>query len=103
MNSIGIDFGTTNTVLAFPERGGGARVQTFSRGGDSLDAVRTALSFKRSARQGDAPVANVGPWAIDEFIESPEDTRFLQSFKSFAASPSLPMKIVYCRLLITFR
>jgi hypothetical chaperone protein len=97
MNAIGIDFGTTNTVLAFPERGGSPRVQAFSRGGDSFEAVRTALSFRRSARQGDAPSAAVGPWAIDEFIEAPEDTRFLQSFKSFAASPSFTDTAIFTR------
>src|ERR1700731_1673794 len=28
-----------------------------------------------------------GPWAIDHFIEFPGETRFLQSFKTFAGSP----------------
>lgn len=87
MQAIGIDFGTTNTVLAFPE-GSGARVQPFLHGTDSHEALRTTLSFRRNPVPGGKPLAEVGPWAIDSFTEAPEETRFLQSFKSFAASAS---------------
>lgn len=87
MQAIGVDFGTTNTVLAFPEPGG-ARVQPFARGTETLEALRTTLSFRRNPVAGARPLAEAGPWAIDAFIEQPEDTRFLQSFKSFAASSS---------------
>lgn len=96
MDAIGIDFGTTNTVFAFPE-GTSARVQSFARGADSFDAVRTTLSFRRAAARGGKPVAEVGPWAIEDFIEAPEDTRFLQSFKSFAASNSFNDTAVFTR------
>lgn len=87
MDAIGIDFGTTNTVLAYPE-GGNARVQSFAFGTGTLDALRTALSFRRNSVRGAAPRAEAGPWAIQDFIDTPEDTRFLQSFKSLAASAS---------------
>lgn len=96
MDAIGIDFGTTNTVFAFPE-GANARVQSFARGADSFDAVRTTLSFRRAAARGGQPVAEVGPWAIEDFIETPEDTRFLQSFKSFAASNSFNDTAVFTK------
>jgi len=94
MHAIGIDFGTTNTVLAFP-RGSEAAVLAFPRDGDSLDALRTTLSFRRNPVQGGRPVAEAGPWAIDEFIDLPEETRFLQSFKSFAASASFTDTAVF--------
>ena len=94
MHAIGIDFGTTNTVLAFPD-GKAAEVQTFVRDGETLDAVRTTLAFRRNPALGGRPVAEAGPWAISDFIESPEETRFLQSFKSFAASGSFTDTAVF--------
>jgi hypothetical chaperone protein len=94
MHAIGIDFGTTNTVLAFPN-GSAAEVQAFVREGETLDALRTTLSFRRNPTLGGRPLAEAGPWAISDFIESPEETRFLQSFKSFAASASFTDTAVF--------
>ncbi len=108
MQTIGIDFGTTNTVLAIPGTDGSAHVQTFRRGTEDFEAVRTALSFRRNPKSGGVPLAEAGPWAIQSFIELPEETRFLQSFKSFAASPSFTETAVFTRryrfedLLATF-
>lgn len=94
MNAIGIDFGTTNTVLALPEAEN-LRVLDFTHGNGKLDALRTTLSFRRNPMRGAAPLAEAGPWAIQEFIDAPEDTRFLQSFKSFAASASFTDTAVF--------
>ena len=94
MDAIGIDFGTTNTVFAFPE-GKDARVLGFNRDGAALDALRTTLSFRRNPLSGGKPLAEAGPWAIQDFIDAPEDTRFLQSFKSFAASNSFTDTAVF--------
>ena len=94
MHAIGIDFGTTNTVFAFPS-GHGAEVQGFTRGAETHDALRTTLSFRRNPARGGKPIAEAGPWAIQDFIDAPEDTRFLQSFKSFAASSSFTDTAVF--------
>lgn len=94
MHAIGIDFGTTNTVLAFPS-GSDARVLHVMRDDARLEALRTTLSFRRNPVQGGRPLAEAGPWAIDDFIELPEETRFLQSFKSFAASASFTDTAVF--------
>ena len=96
MHSIGIDFGTSNSVLAMPE-GDSARVCGFQWQGETLEAVRTTLSFRRNPKSGAAPLAEAGPWAIRDFIDAPEDTRFLQSFKSFAASSSFSDTAVFTR------
>ena len=96
MQAIGIDFGTTNTVFAFPE-GNMTRVEAFRRGEDVYDALRTTLSFRRNPVAGGGPLAEAGPWAIQDFIDAPEDTRFLQSFKSFAASASFADTAVFTR------
>ena len=75
--------------------GTAARVHRFARDGQSLEAVRTTLSFRRNPARGGLPLAEAGPWAIQDFIDSPEDTRFLQSFKSFAASASFTDTAVF--------
>jgi hypothetical chaperone protein len=31
-------------------------------------------------------VTEAGPWAIEAYVEDPLETRFIQSFKTFAAS-----------------
>ena len=94
MQAIGIDFGTTNTVLAYP-MGSEVRVQTFLREHATHEALRTTLSFRRNPAAGGKPLADAGPWAIQDYIEAPEDTRFLQSFKSFAASASFTDTAVF--------
>jgi hypothetical chaperone protein len=108
MTSIGIDFGTTNTVFAQLDAEGGAEVLTLPFNGEVLDAFRTALSFQRNAAKPSQPVAEAGPWAIQAFIDQPEDTRFLQSFKSFAASAAFTDTAIFSKrytfdaLLATF-
>ena len=97
MQHIGIDFGTTNTVLAFVDEAGVSQVQKFHHGGSDFEAFRTALSFRRNPGSAREPECEAGPWAIERFIEAPEDTRFLQSFKSFAASPAFSDTAVFSR------
>lgn len=93
--TIGIDFGTTNTVLAVAHDRMTAGVLPFRFDNSTRDMVRTALAFRRSGRHD--PVSEAGPWAIDMFLEAPEDTRFLQSFKSFAASHAFTDTAVFAR------
>ncbi len=97
MQSMGLDFGTTNTVLAVAGNGGTAHVQTYSHGGQTFEAFRTALSFRRNPASVAEARAEAGPWAIESFVEAPEDTRFLQSFKSFAASAAFSDTAIFSR------
>ncbi|WP_204276974.1 hypothetical protein, partial [Escherichia coli] len=66
----------------------------------SADPVfRSALCFwQDEAERGGLGVA-AGPWAIAEYLEFPEGSRFLQSFKSVAASASFEHAIVFERRL----
>src|SRR3546814_20473714 len=36
-----------------------------------------------------------GPWAIEEYLQSPLDSRFIQSFKSVAASPLFERALIW--------
>jgi hypothetical chaperone protein len=85
--SLGIDFGTTNTVVALADAGGPAHLVRFPAPEGELFAFRSCLSFHAGDRPNDRAIA-AGPWAIDAYVEDPAETRFIQSFKSFAASES---------------
>ena len=85
--AIGVDFGTTNTVVALGEAGGEARLVSFAHAGEDLVAFRSALAFHAPPEAPGTRVAEAGPWAIDSYVEEPLETRFIQSFKTYAASP----------------
>ncbi|MFZ5668397.1 MAG: Hsp70 family protein [Pseudomonadota bacterium] len=89
--AIGVDFGTTNTVLALGGDGGGeggrADLVHYRHDNRDLAAFRSALSFHPPPDGGEGRVVEAGPWAIDAYVEEPLETRFIQSFKSYAASP----------------
>ena len=83
---LGIDFGTTNTVVALAGADGQARLVRFNLPlGDAASAFRSVLSFQQGEAMGRLQV-EAGPWAIDAFLEDPQETRLIQSFKAFAAS-----------------
>ncbi len=42
---------------------------------------------------------DAGPWAIDKFVELAGECRFIQSFKTFAASPLFTDTVIYNRRL----
>ncbi|MBQ1498005.1 MAG: Hsp70 family protein [Sphingomonas sp.] len=96
--ALGFDFGTTNSVAALADEGGSTLVRL--DGPERADPVfRSALCFwQDEAERGGLGVA-AGPWAIAEYLDFPEGSRFLQSFKSVAASASFEHAIVFERRL----
>jgi hypothetical chaperone protein len=87
VHAIGIDFGTTNTVVALPGDDGHARLVSFPTEAGDIVAFRSALSFHAPAHDPSGRVVEAGPFAIEAYVEEPLETRFIQSFKSYAASP----------------
>ena len=87
--TIGVDFGTTNTVISLTHGDDHAHLVRFSIDNRDLFAFRSALSFHSVQGQNGAVnerVVEAGPWAIESYLEDPLETRFIQSFKTFAAS-----------------
>jgi hypothetical chaperone protein len=85
--AIGIDFGTTNTVVALASPDGEAHLVSFPHDNDAVVAFRSALAFHAAIDDPRDRVVEAGPWAIDAYVEEPLETRFIQSFKTYAASP----------------
>ncbi|MFN3859291.1 MAG: Hsp70 family protein [Caulobacter sp.] len=84
---LGIDFGTTNTVVSITTPDGDSRLIHFPRDDEDIVAFRSALSFHAPNDNPAGRIVEAGPWAIDTYLEEPLETRFIQSFKSYAASP----------------
>jgi hypothetical chaperone protein len=83
---VGLDFGTTNTVMAL-RRGNAIEAVPFTHDGESFETFRSVLAlWQEAADVGLLTRLDAGPWAMERFLDEPADTRFLQSFKTFAAS-----------------
>ena len=96
-STIGIDFGTTNTVVAITGPGGEALVLRFDAPDGQVTAFRSALSFQTQPAAAGQPtqrLVEAGPWAIEAYVEDALDTRFIQSFKTFAASAAFTETVI---------
>jgi hypothetical chaperone protein len=82
--ALGLDFGTTHTVAARGDGDGGATLVPFD---DGQPLFRTALCFWQDDGAPGGLGVEAGPAAIRDYLDYPSDSRFLQSFKSVAASP----------------
>ena len=85
--TLGFDFGTTNSVVASTSGAGSDLVAL--EGPDGADPVfRSALCFWQDEDVAGGVGVAAGPWAIAEYLDFPEGSRFIQSFKTVAASAS---------------
>ncbi|MGB3812478.1 MAG: Hsp70 family protein [Shinella sp.] len=96
--ALGLDFGTTNTVLARATGGSDTQSMAFTSSVGTTDTMRTALSFMKDPLVGaQALKVEAGQAAIRQFIDNPGDCRFLQSIKTFAASALFQGTLIYAR------
>jgi hypothetical chaperone protein len=96
--ALGLDFGTTNTVMALAAGGSETQSMHFTSSVGETDTMRTALSFMKDPLVGaQALKVEAGQAAIRQFIENPGDCRFLQSIKTFAASALFQGTLIYAR------
>ena len=95
---IGIDFGTTNSVVAVQHPDGSVRTTRFAVGAAELDVFRTVLCFWQTTAAGRNTVQHAaGPYAIEAYLDDPLDTRLIMSMKTYLAQRSFSQTQVYGR------
>ncbi|QQV76574.1 Hsp70 family protein [Sphingomonas aliaeris] len=83
---LGFDFGTTNSVAALSNAGAPPEMVAFDTPNGKDSVFRSALCFWQDEDVRGGLAVEAGPWAIAEYLDYPDASRFVQSFKSVAAS-----------------
>ena len=87
MSYVGIDFGTTNSAVAIAEASGPSRLVPLTVGTQVFETFRSVLFFeKQEDRLGTTLAHWAGPEAIEAYLDSEGEGRFVQSVKSYLAS-----------------
>ena len=94
---IGIDFGTTNSVLSVLDADGTTHNASF--GPDALDVFRSVLCFWSEEGRGRRTELRsaAGPAAISAYLDDPLDSRLIMSMKSYLAQRSFTQTTLYGR------
>lgn len=87
VSAIGVDFGTTNSVVAFAHADGSVTTRQFQTAMGEVDAYRSALMFWREGRPPKLEIRHAsGPDALDMALGMTQEHRFLQSLKTHLSS-----------------
>ncbi|MEO3472213.1 Hsp70 family protein [Roseomonas sp. CAU 1739] len=89
--AIGIDFGTTNSVVAMVGADGSVRTLHHATG----DVFRSVLCFWAGA--DGRPQSAAGPAAIEAYLEEPLESRLIMSMKSYLAQRSFTETRIFGR------
>ncbi len=85
VKAVGIDFGTTNSVVGLLHDDGSVTTQRHA----GLDIFRSVLCFWTEPRPGRTVLHHAaGPQAITAYLEDPLDSRLIMSMKTFLAQKS---------------
>ena len=79
--AVGLDFGTTNTVVALGDADGDTRLVQFGPDGASSAEFRSALRLWENERAWRGVAHEAGPWAIKEYLQSPLDGRLCPTMR----------------------
>ena len=94
MLHVGIDFGTTNTVIALPDGNGGTRGAMFG----NEQVFRSVLCFwTEDAKAGQRLHHAAGPGAIAAYLDDPHDSRLIMSMKTYLAQRSFTETRIFGR------
>ena len=88
--AIGIDFGTTNSSIAYVNKSDDVKLATFPYLGNLTDSYRSLLYLQR-VKEGGANVLKswTGPEGIEHYLSTDVKGRLIQSLKSFLSSRTL--------------
>ncbi len=86
---IGVDFGTTNSVVSVLHADGTVRTARIGIGAAMLDVVRSVLCVWEEQLPGRRVLRHeAGPAAIETYLDLPQDSRLVMSLKSYLAQRS---------------
>jgi len=98
--AIGIDFGTTNSSIAFADSSDEVRLAKFPYLGGLTDAYRSLLYLQQVKEDGVKTLKSwTGPEGIEQYLAADVKGRLIQSLKSFLSSRSLQSTEVFGRRL----
>jgi hypothetical chaperone protein len=90
LRAIGLDFGTTNSAVAFADAEANVRTQRFHYEANEFETFRSILYFAAAEKgSGKRMLAYAGPEAIHHYLHSDHGGRLIQSIKSYLSNPSL--------------
>jgi hypothetical chaperone protein len=86
---IGVDFGTTNSVVSVLHADGTVQTARIGIGGAMLDVLRSVLCVWEEQLPGRRVLRHeAGPAAIETYLELPHDSRLIMSLKSYLGQRS---------------
>ncbi|MBE9607634.1 Hsp70 family protein [Acetobacteraceae bacterium H6797] len=94
---IGLDFGTTNSVISLLDEDGRSETVSFRLGAETLEVFRSVLCFWSDTAKGNALRHEAGPAAIEAYLEDPLASRLIMSMKSHLATASFSETRIFGR------
>jgi hypothetical chaperone protein len=99
MRLIGVDFGTTNSVVAVLQPDGSVATHRHAFGQAELDVFRTVLCFWNEEKRGRIFRHHAaGPFAVQAYLDDPLDSRLIMSMKTYLAQRSFTQTNILGRL-----
>ena len=96
---IGIDFGTTNSVLARLEPDGTITTTRYPVGERQVDVFRTVLCFWNEEKGGRRSLRHAaGPYAVESYLDDPLESRLIMSMKTYLAQRSFTRTNIFGKI-----
>ncbi len=96
---IGIDFGTTNSVVAILQPDGSVHTTRYAVGQAEFDVFRTLLCFWTEHGPGRSGLRHAaGPFAVEAYLDDPLECRLIMSMKTYLAQRSFTQTNIFGRV-----
>ena len=96
---IGVDFGTTNSVVAWLDQDGTTHTARYKVNQAEIDVFRTVLCFWAEQSRGRNTLHHAaGPFAVEAYLDDPLDSRLIMSMKTYLAQRSFTQTNIFGRV-----
>src|ERR1700733_4534288 len=98
IKAIGVDFGTTNSVVALLHDNGRVTTRRHATAAAEFDVFRSVLCFWQEEGRGRSILRQAaGPAAIESYLDAPLDSRLIMSMKTYLAQGSFTETRIFGR------